>query len=103
MKTKTFKPGDLVYALFWPTAVVVEVPEGGDPVIEAWGYGRALGPMPAHMMTLDKTTSFAVDARHWFKVAVDAAVRMYGEQARPTHEVSKALYAAAVEDKEAIC
>lgn len=103
MEPNKFKPGDFVYGLLWPTAVVVDIAENGDPIIEAWCYGRAIGSVPARMLVIDNSPKGIKDARYWFKVAVDACISRYGDESRPTHEVSKAIYSAAMTDREETC
>ena len=95
--------GDFVHSMLWPDAVVVALDDAGGMTVEAWGYGRVLGPVRRAQWARDDASGVRMtreDARHWFRVAVDARVRMYGDQARPVSDVARDLYAQALDDAE---
>lgn len=78
--------GDVVGSLLYHTAVVVGF-ENGNPIIEAWGYGRTLGPVDRRAVFPAKLPS-----RTWFRTAVDSSIALFGDSCRPVHPVSKKLY-----------
>ncbi len=103
MENKTqqkFTVGDYVTCLMRPTAVVVGFSEANEPIIEAWGYGRFLGPINPEFIAFEPFLNDMnpKEARRWFKVAIDSYVGRYGEESRPQSHVAKSIYDKAVED-----
>jgi len=92
MKTQKLAVGDFVHGLFIGSGVIVETPADAGPIVECWtGYGRTLGPVGAEFLALDDVQG--ADARHFWARYVAGVIARHGDQARPVHAFTRALFA----------